>query len=1028
MTSLGDLFWTIRGDTTELEKDVDKSIVSAGRKLEDRGKKLTAGVTLPLLALAGQGVKAFSDVEKGLREVVTLTGQAGAEAEATFATFSEGVSRLSDELDVAQGELVDGLYSALSAGVPTENAFSFLETAARAGIAGVATTEEAVDGITSAINAFGLEFSEADRVADVFFSTVRAGKTTLSEIAANIGKIAPVANLAGISLEEVGAALSTLTANGLTTSQAATQIKASIDAITAPTEEITAAFVEAGFATGQAAIESVGYQGALDVLFDSVNGNLGELKALVGTQEAVGATAIIAGSGAEKFANDLDAATSAAGAAATAFEEIDKARDFERFLNDARQLSLELGEALLPVAKGIAAGLREFGAGLRLIPEGLLVSIGAVAAVAGPAQIALGKLLQTGKSLSTLKLATGIGAFGGPAGLAAVAGIAAVGVALGQSAKEAAEARERATLYAAAIDEAVPPTERLEAKVNRLKDAYAGLAPEIEGATDAIAVPPDVAAFDDVVSTLSDGTQDVVAEFQALGGEIEDIAAGGLSGTDLFDSDGSRISTFIEEIEGRAISAEEAVGNLVERAEETGDENIIRAARAFQQYGEQVDFSRDKLKRLADAIDENADAFDDAQASREAEARELVNSAIRTGELSAEVGELARAYEEAGESSTPYLDAVDEFDRKARLAATAQSDLDRIFRDGSGGPATYAQQLDEVVEALDRVEGHPLGNTSSSGLKFEVEAFFAGEEAFFAELDRIGETLDASLSSALDIDTADGVNDVQNAIDNIGGAIGEAGESLATLQERVDAIAALRNELGPSLGIDFSNLIGQIASGSADGLLDDILFGEGGTTPDILGDLEAQLQEAEDLKVELGIELPPEEFDEFADQYERAFTEAAEGGLGRFSEIIEAAEVPELTIETNGDEIRTEADEIVAYYLEQNPELTVTVNYVEGFGAQFNAPDGFETPDIFGRAFGGPLPPNAIVDVGEIRPERIVTDAVGRGFVFPSTPIVEEQDAPAGGPVIGELTINEAASPASTGDEVMRALYLAGVG
>ena len=81
------------------------------------------------------------------------------------------IYRLPRERDV--GLLSEGLYQAISSGITDVNdALSFVEVSANAARAGLTRVDVAVDGLSSVINAFGMEASDAGAIADKFFKTV----------------------------------------------------------------------------------------------------------------------------------------------------------------------------------------------------------------------------------------------------------------------------------------------------------------------------------------------------------------------------------------------------------------------------------------------------------------------------------------------------------------------------------------------------------------------------------------------------------------------------------------------------------------------------------------------------------------------------------------------------------------------------------------------------------------------------------------------------------------------------------------
>jgi TP901 family phage tail tape measure protein len=309
-----------------------------------------AVIGLGALALgANQSVTQANNLAIGLREVVTLTGDTGVAANATFGEFRTLVAGLSNEFGIAQSVLTGGLYQALSAGVPKENALTFMQVASTAAIAGVTDVETAVDGLTTIINAFGLQTGEAQNVADSMFAAVKGGKTTFEELSASLFNVGPAAAAAGVSFEEVNAAIATMTAAGVPTAQATTQIRAAMVGLQKPSAELDAIFKSLGYESAQLAIENEGLGFALNAVKDASGGSNGELQKLLGSVEAVSAVNILAGTGAGKFADELERQNNAAGSVQDAFDEIDKSRVLERQAVAFENMGIAIGNVLIPV-------------------------------------------------------------------------------------------------------------------------------------------------------------------------------------------------------------------------------------------------------------------------------------------------------------------------------------------------------------------------------------------------------------------------------------------------------------------------------------------------------------------------------------------------------------------------------------------------------------------------------------------------------------------------------------------------------
>src|SRR6185369_1153971 len=135
-------------------------------------------------------------------------------------------------------DLTGGFYDLVSAGVSAQDAINVLRDSAKFATGALGTTGEAVDLVTSAMNAYGLKASDATRITDIFAKAVADGKVTAAELGSSIANIAPIAASAGISLEEVSAGYALLTAKGVPAAQAATEMRAAISALLTPNKQL----------------------------------------------------------------------------------------------------------------------------------------------------------------------------------------------------------------------------------------------------------------------------------------------------------------------------------------------------------------------------------------------------------------------------------------------------------------------------------------------------------------------------------------------------------------------------------------------------------------------------------------------------------------------------------------------------------------------------------------------------------------------------------------------------------------------
>jgi TP901 family phage tail tape measure protein len=330
-----------------------RSAEKTGGKFAKFGKLAASGMAVAGVAVAAfvaKGVKDAIELDTKLREINTLFGLTGKEAEASFSNIQQVVKGVSKEVGIAQKTIAEGLYNAISAGVPRDNVFEFMKVASKAAIAGVTDTNTAVNGLTTVINAFGLSSRDAGKVADSLFTAVKGGKTTFREMSDALFNVAPAAAASKVSFQEVNAAIATLTASGTPTSVATTQIRAALTGLQKPSKDLDKIFRDLGFTNAQTAIESKGLGFALDAVKKASGGNNGALQKLLGSTEAVAAANVLAGTGAAKFKAELDAQKGSAGATDKAFAEMEKSvsRQIERLKVNMQNLGIEIGQKVLP--------------------------------------------------------------------------------------------------------------------------------------------------------------------------------------------------------------------------------------------------------------------------------------------------------------------------------------------------------------------------------------------------------------------------------------------------------------------------------------------------------------------------------------------------------------------------------------------------------------------------------------------------------------------------------------------------------
>ena len=333
---------------------------SAGQSL---GKSLIGAVG-KILAAAGIGKmlqSAFTDgsaFETSIAKVGTIADT----TKVPIGELKEQITDLSGTMGIAAGDLAEATYQDISAGQDTGDAVAFAGQAAKLAAAGFTSSSSAVDILTTALNAYGLEADQAGHVSDVLLTTQNLGKTSVDELSASMGRVIPLAAAYGVNVENLSSGLAIMTANGIATAEATTYTKSMLNELgdTGSTVgKILQKETGQGFAELMDSGQSLG--DVLQVLYDSVGGDSTKFAALWSSVEAGTGALSLANSGAEKFNDVLAQMENSSGATETAYTTMTDtmAHRMESLKTNAQNLGIALFDSVsgkLGAAVDLASG------------------------------------------------------------------------------------------------------------------------------------------------------------------------------------------------------------------------------------------------------------------------------------------------------------------------------------------------------------------------------------------------------------------------------------------------------------------------------------------------------------------------------------------------------------------------------------------------------------------------------------------------------------------------------------------------
>lgn len=283
-------------------------------------------------------------------------------SQVSLSTIESYIMALSRSTGQGAGDLTEATYQAISASVDTAYAVKFVDEANKLAVGGFTQQATAADVLTTAINAYGLAVSEATQVSDMLITTQNLGKTTVDELAQNMGRVIPLAAAYNVEMDNLSTGYAILTKNGIATAESTTYLKSMLNELGDTGSAVAGVLQEQ---TGQsfAQLTESGYSlgDVLTVIGDSVNGDTTAFNNLWGSQEAgIGALALF-NAGAAEFNSTLGKMQDSAGATEKAYMTMTNTTEHaqKRMQNAFGNLGITIGSKLNPVISDLYNGVAD---------------------------------------------------------------------------------------------------------------------------------------------------------------------------------------------------------------------------------------------------------------------------------------------------------------------------------------------------------------------------------------------------------------------------------------------------------------------------------------------------------------------------------------------------------------------------------------------------------------------------------------------------------------------------------------------
>lgn len=380
-----DLIFSLKG---QLDPSYSKSISAASRKMSDLNKGAkdvsqgfadaeksgeqfgtgsvgavssleSALAAAGIIALLGETASAFMECAEAAAEYESALAKISTIADTTTTSMQEindEVFALSQETGQSVNDLSESVYQAISASVDTADSVSFVADANKLAVGGFTDTTTAVDVLTTAINAYGLEASAAGEISDMLITTQKLGKTTVAELGQSIGSVIPTAAAYHVNMANISSAMVEMTKQGINTANSSTALRGMLSELAKEGSTVSDTLKEqTGKSFSELMSEGKSLGDVLEILAESVDGDSTAFANLFSNVRAKQGALAIFNAGVEEFNGTMDEMANSLGATTKAYSKMEDTAEHAHkvFTNTANNLKIAIGESLSPMITGL---------------------------------------------------------------------------------------------------------------------------------------------------------------------------------------------------------------------------------------------------------------------------------------------------------------------------------------------------------------------------------------------------------------------------------------------------------------------------------------------------------------------------------------------------------------------------------------------------------------------------------------------------------------------------------------------------
>lgn len=390
-----------------VQRDVTNAFDRIGRQAQNLGSAF-----LPL-SLAMGGILAASgnlavQFQDDFVKIQALVGETREALDKMVPT----VKNLATETGRRATELSDALYFVESSGIRGTRALEVLDAAAKAAAVGLGDASQVADTLTSAVNAYARSGLTAEAATDVLVATVREGKIETDALGTVIGRVIPVAAQLGVSFDQVGAAVASMSKVGLSAEESTTALRQTLVTLLKPSAEARNQ-LEAYGLSAEGLRRQIREEGLLSVL-NTLNTTFGDnqeaLNRVFQNVRALTGVLSLVGENAEQVQAVFKTLADSTGDLNTAFDITQKSARFQldRAFASLQVAAIDLGETFVPVIRSIAESVADLAQTFSRLPDpvkNFIATALTIGAISAPLLLVVGSLARTAGALAEVRTA-----------------------------------------------------------------------------------------------------------------------------------------------------------------------------------------------------------------------------------------------------------------------------------------------------------------------------------------------------------------------------------------------------------------------------------------------------------------------------------------------------------------------------------------------------------------------------------------------------------------------------------------------